>query len=191
MVAEQLERLMCIWVPDPLNSTHEDQLVPLLSVFPALVRQVCQITSTVTVLESSEVGERFHAHADAWPDTALFSGWVDRSVGGHADLSRSPNRTLEPDRSHESGHPALPAGHLAITQLLVDARGPIGALGLFVDGGDLLEQLGVGQLSLGRGAIAALVVGGTGDLEQSTRLVDAAACNLLRLDEGMQLHRVS
>ena len=32
-------------------------------------------------------------------------------------------------------------------KLLVDPRGAIGALGFFVDGGDVLEQLGVGDLT--------------------------------------------
>src|SRR5665213_2781566 len=69
--------------------------------------------------------------------------------------------------------------------------GSIGSLGLVVDDLDLLGQLGVSDLT-GRGdAIAPLVVGGTGDLEQATRLGDVVTCNLLRLDEGIQPHRVS
>ena len=44
----------------------------------------------------------------------------------------------------------------------------------------------------GRGdGLAALVVGGTGDLEQLTAALDAVACDFLRLDEGVHLHRVS
>ena len=58
-------------------------------------------------------------------------------------------------------------------ELFVDPRGAIGALGLVVDGLDLLQQLGVGELAGRGGAVAALVVGGLGDLEQTTRLVDA------------------
>ncbi len=40
-------------------------------------------------------------------------------------------------------------------------------------------------------AVAALVVGGLGDLEQTHSPLDAVTCGLLRLDEGVQLHRVS
>ena len=62
----------------------------------------------------------------------------------------------------------LPAADVAMHELLVDPRGAIGALGLGVDGGDLLAQLGVGELAGRRDAVAALVVGGLGDLEQAT-----------------------
>ena len=66
---------------------------------------------------------------------------------------------------------------MAMAQLLVDPGGAIGALGLVVDDPDLLEQLGVGDVSLARSAVAALVIGGTGDLEQTTRPIDAVACD--------------
>ena len=56
-----------------------------------------------------------------------------------------------------------------------------------MDSLDLFGQLGVGD-GPGRGdASSALVVGGTGDLEQATALVDAVTCSLLRLDEGVEL----
>ena len=62
-------------------------------------------------------------------------------------------------------------------ELFVDPRGAIGALGLCVDSLDLLQQLGVGDLAGRGGAVAALVVGGLGDLEQITRFGDVVTCN--------------
>ena len=99
--------------------------------------------------------------------------------------------SLEAGRSHEPAHPSASAAHLALTQLLVDARRSIGALGLGVNGGDLLEQLGVGHLALRRDTVSSLVVGGTGDLEQATGVVHAVTCDFLRLDERVHRHRVS
>ena len=55
--------------------------------------------------------------------------------GGLAPALLAP--ALEAGLPHEPGHPALPAGHMAMQQLLVDPRGSIGALGFGVDGGDL------------------------------------------------------
>ena len=87
--------------------------------------------------------------------------------GGLAPTLLAP--ALEAGLTHEPGHLALTAGHVTMEELFVDPRGAIGALGFGVNGADLLEQLGVGDLSLRRDAVAALVVGGLGDLEQTTR----------------------
>ena len=37
----------------------------------------------------------------------------------------------------------------------------------------------------------AALVGGTGDLKQAARTLDAVTCDFLRLDERVNLHRVS
>jgi hypothetical protein len=60
-----------------------------------------------------------------------------------------------------------------------------------VHGTDLGGELSVAELAGRRGRVKTLVVGGTGDLEQLTAPVDAVTYGLLRLDEGLQLHRVS
>jgi len=78
-----------------------------------------------------------------------------------------------------------------VSELLVDPGRSIGALGLGVDGLDLLGQLGVGDGPGGGCAVSALVVGGTGDLERVTAVLDAVTCDFLRLDGGVHLHRVS
>jgi hypothetical protein len=57
----------------------------------------------------------------------------------------------------------------------VDARGAIGTVAFLVGGADQLKQLGVGDGTARRYAVAALVVGGLGDLEQSTDFLDAVA----------------
>jgi hypothetical protein len=78
-----------------------------------------------------------------------------------------------------------------VAELPVNPRRSIGALGLGVDNLDLSDQLGVGDGSGGEDTGSALVVGGAGDLEQATGPLDAVTCNLLRLDERVELHRVS
>jgi hypothetical protein len=60
-----------------------------------------------------------------------------------------------------------------------------------VDFADLDGQVGVADLAGRRGGTGALVVGGTGDLEQLAAPLDAAPVSLLRLDEAVELHRVS
>ena len=98
---------------------------------------------------------------------------------------------FEAHLAHEPAHPAFPAAHTALSQLFVDPRGPIGALGLGVDLLDLIGQFGVGDVP-GRGdVLAALVIGGPGDLEQVTSVLHAVACGFLRLDERIHAHRVS
>src|SRR5918993_1422025 len=73
----------------------------------------------------------------------------------------------------------------------MDPRGAVAALGPLVGLADVLGELGVNQLP-GRGAVGAVgVVGGTGDLQQLTGPLDVALLCLLRLDERIQVHRVS
>ena len=52
--------------------------------------------------------------------------------GGFAPALLAP--ALEAGLAHEPGHLALPAGDVAMEELLVDPRGAIGSLGLGVDG---------------------------------------------------------
>jgi hypothetical protein len=56
---------------------------------------------------------------------------------------------------------------------------------------DLYGQLGVGQLAGRRLTVAALELGDTGDLEDLTAPLDAVTYSFIRLDEGIELHRVS
>ena len=86
---------------------------------------------------------------------------------------------LESGQAHEPGHPPASAGQVAVAELFVDAWRSIGALGLGVDGGDLLEQLGVGDLSARRNALSWLVVVATGDLEDAAGVLQAVTCDTL------------
>src|ERR1022692_2577073 len=106
---------------------------------------------------------------------------------------RAPSSRFPTDPRRPTKHqvPSSSANDAAVTEFPVDPRGSIGALGLGVNSLDLLGQLGVGDCPGGGGTGSALVVGGTGDLEQATCLLDAVTCNLLPLDEGVRLHRVS
>jgi len=139
-----------------------------------------------------DVADIAPVHLGAWPEVAL-NQVTGRRGAGIGDSGRAPALlapALEAGPAHEPGHLALPAGHVAMEELLVNPGGAIGTRGLVVDGPDLLEQLGVGDVSPGRGAVAAVIEGGTGDLEQPTRLGDVVTCDFLRLDEGVHLHRV-
>ena len=71
------------------------------------------------------------------------------------------------------------------------SRRAIGAVGLLEDGHDLAQQLGVGHLAARRCLVESLIEGGAGDLQQLTAALHAVTCDLLRLDEGLYLHRVS
>src|SRR5208282_2343354 len=88
-------------------------------------------------------------------------------------------------------HPAHPGLLTLVGERLVDPRSPIGATGLAVDLGDGGSELGVSLLLGRRSGRTALIEGGTGDLEQAEAPCDAPTRELLRLDEGVHLHRVS
>jgi len=93
-------------------------------------------------------------------------------------------------QAHEAGHPPPPAVDAAVSELAMHPGRTVGAVGLVVDATDLLDEPGVGEL-LGRGrGLAAGVVGGPGDLEQLTAVLDAVTCGFLRLDERVHPHRV-
>src|SRR5829696_1949842 len=79
----------------------------------------------------------------------------------------------------------------ASTQLSVDAWSPIAALGCLVSLADVLGELVVGELAGRREGGAVGVIGGTGDLQQLARPLDVALLCLLRLDERIDVHRVS
>jgi hypothetical protein len=84
-----------------------------------------------------------------------------------------PRQPLEPGGAHKPRDPALPAGDVLATEGLVDPRRPVGALGLFVDADDLLSDGGAGRGPRRRDAAATLAGGGTGDLKQAARALDA------------------
>src|SRR4029453_14934504 len=79
----------------------------------------------------------------------------------------------------------------AATQFGVDPGRAIAALGRLVGLADVLGELLVGELACRRDAGAVGVVGGPGDLQQLTRPLDVALLRLLRLDERIDVHRVS
>ena len=56
----------------------------------------------------------------------------------------------------------------------------------------LAGLIAASAVAAGRGgAMAALVIGGTGDLQQAARTGNTVACGFFRPDEGLSLHRVS
>lgn len=73
----------------------------------------------------------------------------------------------------------------------MDVRSPVGSAGPLVDDDDLLRQFGVMHRAGTRGAGGVGVEGGSGDLEQFTRTLDAVSCGFLCLDERVLRHRVS
>src|SRR4029450_3730054 len=79
----------------------------------------------------------------------------------------------------------------AATQFGVDPGRAIAALGRLVGLADVLGELLVGELACRRDAGAVGVGGGPGDLQQLTRPLDVALLRLLRLDERIDVHRVS
>src|SRR4051795_8702494 len=87
---------------------------------------------------------------------------------------------------------SLPAVPLAVAaRRRVDPGSAVATLGLGVQFLDLVGRLGVLTRSNG-GLVGALrVVGGTGDLQQLTRPLDVVVASLLRLDERVDVHRVS
>jgi hypothetical protein len=112
-------------------------------------------------------------------------------VGDRRGAPPLPAAALEPGGAHQPGDPPLPAGDVLAAQGLVHPRRPVGALRLAVNLRDLRGQHGIGRSPRGRAAGPALVVGGTGDLQQAARASDAVTCSLFRLDEGAAPHRVS
>jgi hypothetical protein len=79
----------------------------------------------------------------------------------------------------------------ASTQFGVDAWRAVAALGRLVGLADVLGERLVGELARRRDTGAVGVVGGTGDLQQLARALEGALLRLLRLDEQLQVHRVS
>ena len=106
-------------------------------------------------------------------------------------LKRRGVRPCSPGSAHQAGHTlaAMPAPLAA--QLRVDARSAVAALGRLVCLADVLGELLVDLLPDRRPVGAVGVVGGTGDLQQLARPLDAALLCPLRLDERIDVHRVS
>src|SRR5262249_24622406 len=78
----------------------------------------------------------------------------------------------------------------AVSQLGMDPRRAVAAPGLLMHDLDLLGELGVVLFAL-RPAGQVGIEGGAGDLQQGARSCHVAPASLLRLDEGIHLHRVS
>src|SRR5215216_7238139 len=98
---------------------------------------------------------------------------------------RSPGAAQQP--SHALTAVVVPG----TAQRGVDAWCAVAALGHLVRLADLLGQRGVGDLPGRWGAESLGVVGGPGDLQQLARPLDVVLLCLLRLDERIDVHRVS
>src|SRR5919198_186088 len=88
-------------------------------------------------------------------------------------------------------HPRSGGPMAAATQLSVDAWSAGAALGRLVDLADVLGELVVDALACRRPVGTVSVGGGPGDLQQLTRPLDVALLCLLRLEERIDVHRVS
>ena len=93
-------------------------------------------------------------------------------------------RRLQPGGAHEPGDLSLSAGDVLAADGLVDPGRPAGAVRSPVDADDLR---GVGGGPLRGDTIAALAAGGTGDLQQAARALDAVACSLSASMKGCAL----
>ena len=93
--------------------------------------------------------------------------------------------------AHQPGDPLAAVPVAAAAELGVDAWGAVAALGPLVGLADVVGELLVGALAGRHAAGAVGVIGGTGDLQQLTRPLDGALLCLLRLDEPIDVHRVS
>src|SRR5207245_5586587 len=90
-----------------------------------------------------------------------------------------------------AGYPLARAGDALVCQLCVDPGSAVGAPGCLVDLNDALCQGKVGKVLGGRAVGCPDVVGGTGNLEQVAGPRHVALLFFLRLDERVQIHRVS
>jgi hypothetical protein len=79
----------------------------------------------------------------------------------------------------------------ASTQFGVDPRCTVAALGGLMGSSDVLGELVVGELACRHPVGAVGGGGGPGDLQQLARPFDGALLGLLRLDERIEVHRVS
>ena len=117
-----------------------------------------------------------------------------RGRGRVGDGGRTPTflgPALQARPPHQPAHPTLPAGNTTLPQRPMHPRGPVRALGLRMDRGDLHDELGVEHGASRPLCLATLIEGGTGDLEQTTRVLHAVACGFLHPNERVHAHRVS
>ncbi|WP_239062215.1 hypothetical protein [Streptomyces sp. SID13031] len=109
-------------------------------------------------------------------------------VGDGGLLPSSWGAAVTVDLAHQARYLFAGTPLPLVWQFVVDSRGAIGLLGLFVDLDDLRGQLDVAS-GMARSGVG--IVGGTGDLEQLTSPGDVVIAGLFRLDERVTVHRVS
>src|SRR5829696_8684262 len=114
-----------------------------------------------------------------------------RRIGDRGPLPPARPAPAQARSAHQPGHPLSGVPAPLATQLRMDPRGAIAALGRLVCLADVLGELVVDLLPDRRPVGAVGVVGGTGDLQQLARPLDVALLRLLRLDERIHVHRVS
>src|ERR671912_1283375 len=112
-------------------------------------------------------------------------------IGNRGALETARGAPVQPGSAHQAGHPLAAVPAPLATQLRMDPRGAVAALGRLVGVADALGQLLVCDLPRRWGAGAVGVVGGPGDLQQLARPLDVALLQLLRLDERIEVPRVS
>ena len=95
------------------------------------------------------------------------------------------------DLAHQACHTFAAMAVPATTQFGVDAWGAVAALGGLVGLADVAAELVVGALAGRHAAGAVGLGGGPGDLQQLPRPLEGALLYLLRLDERIDVHRVS
>jgi hypothetical protein len=133
-----------------------------------------------------------HQRAFSWPASAVKSRRIRsaRAAAAGSGIVVLRHRAGDPGRAHQPGDalravPAAPAGQLAM-----DARRAVAAPGLLVHLPDPPGELSVPLLA----AVQPGPVrreGGAGDLQQRARPLDVAPASPLRLDERVDVHRVS
>src|SRR5215213_4845220 len=112
-------------------------------------------------------------------------------VGDGRALEPARRAATQPGGAHQACHTFAAMAVPATTQFGVDAWGAVAALGGLVGLTDVLGELLIGALAGRDGAGMVGVVGGTGDLQQLARPLEGALLCSLRLDERIQVHRVS
>src|SRR5215216_4552482 len=99
--------------------------------------------------------------------------------------------SAQPASAHQPGHTLAAVPVAAAAPVGVNAWGAVAALGRLVGRSDVLGELLVDALAGCDVGGAVGVVGGPGDLQQLARTLDGALLGSLRLDEPIDVHRVS
>src|SRR5829696_4236005 len=106
-------------------------------------------------------------------------------------LKRRGLPSAQPGSAHQPGHTLAAVPVAAAAQVGVNAWGAVAALGRLVGRSDVLGELLVDAVAGCDVGGAVGVVGGTGDLQQLARALEGALLGSLRLDERIDVHRVS